>query len=32
MEQNLADSLMRRRFSMLLLAILAGVALCLSAV
>jgi predicted permease len=32
MEQNLGDSLMRRRFSMLLLAILAGVALCLSAV
>jgi putative ABC transport system permease protein len=32
MEQNLADSLMRRRFSMLLLAILAGIALCLSAV
>jgi putative ABC transport system permease protein len=32
MEQNLGDSLMRRRFSMMLLAILAGVALCLSAV
>ena len=32
MEQNLSDSLMRRRFSMLLLAILAGLALCLSAV
>ena len=32
MEQNLSDSLMRRRFSMLLLAILAGIALCLSAV
>ena len=32
MEQNLSDSLMRRRFSMLLLAMLAGVALCLSAV
>ena len=32
MEQNLSDSLMRRRFSMWLLAILAGIALCLSAV
>jgi putative ABC transport system permease protein len=31
MEQNLSDSLMRRRFSMLLLAVLAGFALCLSA-
>jgi putative ABC transport system permease protein len=31
MEQNMADSLMRRRFSMLLLAILAGIALCLAA-
>ena len=31
MEQNLSHSLMRRRFSMLLLAILAGFALCLSA-
>ena len=32
MEQNLSDSLMRRRFSMLLLAALAGFALCLAAV
>jgi len=32
MEQNLRDSLMRRRFSMLLLAALAGFALCLAAV
>jgi|SRR5580658_282825 putative ABC transport system permease protein len=32
MEQNLSDSLMRRRFSMLLLAVLAGFALCLAAV
>ena len=31
MEQNLGDSLMRRRFSMLLLAVLAGLALCLAA-
>jgi putative ABC transport system permease protein len=31
MEQNLSDSLMRRRFSMLLLAVLAGLALCLAA-
>jgi putative ABC transport system permease protein len=30
MEQNLGDSLMRRRFSMMLLAILAGLALCLA--
>jgi len=32
MEQNLSDSLMRRRFAMLLLATLAGFALCLAAV
>ncbi|HLY18164.1 MAG TPA: ABC transporter permease [Bryobacteraceae bacterium] len=32
MEQNLSDSLMRRRFSMLLLAVLAGFALSLAAV
>jgi putative ABC transport system permease protein len=32
MEQNLSDSLMRRRFSMLLLAALAGFASCLAAV
>jgi predicted permease len=32
MEQNLSDSLMRRRFSMVLLAALAGFALCLAAV
>jgi len=32
MEQNLSDSLMRRRFSMILLAALAGFALCLAAV
>ena len=32
MEQNLSDSLMRRRFAMLLLAVLAGLALCLAAV
>jgi len=32
MEQNLSDSLMRRRFSMMLLAILAAFALCLAAV
>ena len=32
MEQNLSDSLMRRRISMLLLAALAGFALCLAAV
>jgi len=32
MEQNLSDSLMRRRFSMLLLAVLAGFALCPAAV
>ena len=32
MEQNLSDSLMRRRFSMILLAVLAGFALCLAAV
>jgi putative ABC transport system permease protein len=32
MERNLSDSLMRRRFSMLLLAALAGFALCLAAV
>jgi putative ABC transport system permease protein len=31
MERNLSDSLMRRRFSMLLLAALAGFALCLAA-
>ncbi|MGA2134959.1 MAG: ABC transporter permease [Bryobacteraceae bacterium] len=30
MEQNLSDSLMRRRFSMALLAVLAGFALCLA--
>jgi putative ABC transport system permease protein len=32
MEQNLSDSLMRRRFSMLLMAVLAAFALCLSAI
>ena len=32
MEQNLSDSLMRRRFAMLLLAVLAGWALCLAGV
>jgi putative ABC transport system permease protein len=32
MEQNLSDSLMRRRFSMLILAALAGFAVCLAAV
>ena len=32
MDQNLSDSLMRRRFSMLPLAVLAGFALCLAAV
>ncbi len=31
MERNLSDSPMRRRFAMLLLAVLAGLALCLSA-
>ncbi len=31
MEQNLSDSLMRRRFSMLVLAVLAALALCLAA-
>jgi putative ABC transport system permease protein len=31
MEQNLSDSLMRRRFAMLLLAVLAAFALCLAA-
>lgn len=31
MEQNLGDSLMRRRFAMLLLATLAGIALSLAA-